>query len=313
MCEAAAVDGVLDAMERAGLQFTRSPSSSPAAGNLTPSSPTAGSASAAARRASPKHVSRPASAKPPARPPRSPQPPPATVPTTVTATTGPPRMRPPPAVRGADEPRSASMNMTRKEGAAQSMSAAQNDFITAPAAARPSPKRAGSAGRRRRPGSAPSSMHASARPASGDQVRDYESSSLSQGGQYLSTLGTNGLWPTGTYTRTARFATQYARDTRLQQIHLIYGQFLGQPHRPAPRADRADAGRPVATHCGAILVGDFFPMPTSPSKHVGEDGVTYRIAPPYPAPRVMQQQAVLDEGNKVAEQQLPKPPRELHW
>ena len=70
------------------------------------------------------------------------------------------------------------------------------------------------------------------------------------------------LWPTtasanGGGGKKTHFARQYAANARLQQVHSIYGQYLGPrrllatPFAPPPRA----------TGYGAILVGDFFPMP----------------------------------------------------
>ena len=65
-----------------------------------------------------------------------------------------------------------------------------------------------------------------------------------------------------------RYAHLYTTNARLQQVHSIYGQFLGQP--------RPSRNHPVGGH-GAILVGDYFQMPMSPAQK--PRGPTYRRAP----------------------------------
>lgn len=114
-----------------------------------------------------------------------------------------------------------------------------------------------------------------------------------------SALAVNGLWPISSHIR-PRFATQYARDSRLQQIHLIYGQYIGGPRPAAPHA----ANRSLAGGYGAILVGDYFPMPTSPHEHRGGRGrpttaPNHRRPPQYKAAGV-----ILDEANQLAERPL---------
>ena len=104
-----------------------------------------------------------------------------------------------------------------------------------------------------------------------------------------------------------RFAGRYARDTRLQQIHSIYGQFLG-PARVAPTRATAPphvhgmGGPKRPGGFGAILVGDFFPMPSPPRP--------WRAAPSHPAhrrPPTHAAQSLLEEANRLAEQPLGYP------
>jgi len=75
------------------------------------------------------------------------------------------------------------------------------------------------------------------------------------------------LWPTAMASNVIRqqvFSHRYAQNARLQQIHSIYGQYLGQrcATPAAPHALGAQQmHRPLAGGFGPILVGDFFPMP----------------------------------------------------
>jgi hypothetical protein len=57
------------------------------------------------------------------------------------------------------------------------------------------------------------------------------------------------------------FARHYEGNTRLQQVHSVYGQFLGAPRQS--RHPAAPHARTTAPY-GQILVGTHFPMPTSP-------------------------------------------------
>ena len=151
---------------------------------------------------------------------------------------------------------------------------------------RPSPKRPGG-GRRLRPDSAPVSSPRSGVRSSRSNGLGFFPGSEEGEGTFSSPYLSEGLWPLNNQTQ-HRFAAQYACDARLQQVHLIYGQYIGQP-RPAPsffNANRRFAG------VGPILVGDYFPMPASPEvvpdsriKRSRPGSAKHRrAAPPYPPP-----------------------------
>ena len=110
-----------------------------------------------------------------------------------------------------------------------------------------------------------------------------------------------------------------ARNARLQQIHMIYGQYLGAPHaRNAPAAPHA-SGSHIAGGYGTILVGDYFPYPTSPgSAYTGRRppsaprhrsaapaAPNYRMAPSALAPAATLN--ILNEGQQMAERPLNMP------
>ena len=100
-----------------------------------------------------------------------------------------------------------------------------------------------------------------------------------------------------------RFAHAYAHNVRLQEIHSIYGQFIGPP-RPAPQNPNASLRHPanrMAGGYGTILVGDYFPMPSSPTAQPRQRprsaySTTHRRAP--------ERRALLEEAQRVAEQPL---------
>jgi len=116
----------------------------------------------------------------------------------------------------------------------------------------------------------------------------------------------------GNVIRQQVFSHRYAQNARLQQIHSIYGQYLGQrcATPAAPHALGAQQmHRPLAGGFGPILVGDFFPMPMPMPSPPPPPGM--RPAPrgrPISAPvrRVaptmrpkLEESSVLAEANKV--------------
>ena len=116
------------------------------------------------------------------------------------------------------------------------------------------------------------------------------------------------LWPQHIGSR-PRFAHAYVQNARLQEIHAIYGQFIG-PARPAPiypGAISIRGNQRIAGGYGAILVGDHFPMPTSPAA-MGAD--TRRVRPSSAAQHRRQAPVykppteLLDEANKLANKPL---------
>jgi hypothetical protein len=78
-----------------------------------------------------------------------------------------------------------------------------------------------------------------------------------------------------------RFANLYAHNARLQQVHAIYGQYIGRG---------VSHVRPPA----AILVGDHFPMP-------GASRVRPRIMARRAAPTLRPEHELLEEANRVAD------------
>ena len=173
-----------------------------------------------------------------------------------------------------------------------------------------SPKRAPPGARRLRPGSAPGSIHSSQQPMSND-VRDYGSP---PGSPIVLDDDGNPVAIPMPVSR-PQFAHQYARNARLQQIHMIYGQYLGHPHRNnAPATPHASGGH-LAGGYGTILVGDYFPMPASPGVYAPRrppSAARMRSAAPAapnyrPAPSALAPAStlnILNEAQQMAERPL---------
>ena len=130
-------------------------------------------------------------------------------------------------------------------------------------------------------------------------------------------LGATGvMWPQMLGQR-PRFAYAYAHNTRLQEIHSIYGQFIGPPRPAARQAPQyhgsANGGQRqtpprMAGGYGTILVGDYFPMPSSPPAarqrpRSAFAAPTYRRAPERGG-GARPESAVLAEAHRVANQPL---------
>jgi hypothetical protein len=187
--------------------------------------------------------------------------------------------------------------------------AAQHEYLGS-VGMRPSPARRPGSGKRIRPGSAPAGgMHGSGSEGGDGSYPHSPGGEMGEmGDQIANTLGATGaMWPQMLGQR-PRFAHAYAHNVRLQEIHSIYGQFIGPP-RPAPANPNASLRHPaqrMAGGYGTILVGDYFPMPSSPTAQRQRPrsaySSTHRRAPERRGPPQMG--SLLDEAQRVAEQPL---------